>query len=80
MKEETIEQIEDRLEEMKKLQAQNPIAKVVYNTWEKQIEISFPVTRKEEKCISCGYEPNGRGWLISNPVKCPECLSPQETK
>jgi hypothetical protein len=32
--------------------------------------------QEKEKCPNCGYEPNGRGWLISNPVKCPECLSP----
>lgn len=24
-------------------------------------------------CGKCGYEPRGRGWLLSNPVTCPEC-------
>jgi hypothetical protein len=30
---------------------------------------------EENKCPECGYTPEGRGWLISNPVKCPECFS-----
>lgn len=43
MKEETIEQTEDRLDEMKRLQKEHPKAKVTYKTWEKSINISFPV-------------------------------------
>jgi len=45
MKEETIEQIEYRLEEMKKLQAENPTARVVYNTLDKSIEVIFPIPK-----------------------------------
>jgi hypothetical protein len=38
-----------------------------------------PEQNNNDVCVNCGYNPiaAGHGWLLSNPVTCPECRTMQ---